>query len=95
MTKWIEEGQVLLRILPELLQETEHWKLRAEAAEHTSGRFVQEISRLQSENEFFRKERGEIGATVGKLVTEILLPLSEKLKIMPSIPKRSPFQREP
>lgn len=93
--KWIEEGQVLLRILPELLQETEHWKLRAEAAEYTSGRFAQEISRLQSENEFFRKERGEIGEAVGNLMTEILLPLREKLKTMPSIPKRSPFQREP
>ncbi len=94
LIKWIEEGQGLLRILPELLQETEHWKGRAEVAEQTAERLTREISRLHSEHEALRNERVELGQALRKLI-EVLQPLSEKLQAVPSPPKPSPFHRRP
>jgi len=85
VAQWIEEGQHLLGLLPELLDKLEERRAQADAAERECEGLRQEISRLQN-------EKAEIDEAFKKL-KEIVQPMTEILQKLGLLPKKSPFER--
>jgi len=60
VTGWLTDGQRLLAVVPKLLQEHDQLTARAAAAERKGARLEEELRRLQSETEHFRRERRQL-----------------------------------
>ncbi len=84
VTKWIEEGQHLLGLLPGLLDEIEQLRAKAAAADRECERLRQEMSGLQS-------EKAEAEEALKKL-KEVLQPVTEVLQKPGVGQKKSPFR---
>lgn len=69
---WVTEGQRLLGIIPRLLREHEQIAARAEAAERKCARYEEEVRRLRSENEHFRRERRQTADALKALARQLI-----------------------
>jgi hypothetical protein len=72
VTGWLTEGQRLLGVVPKLLQEHEALTARAAAAERKGGRLEEEVRRLRSETEHFRRERRQLVETLKALTRSLI-----------------------
>src|ERR1051325_7686925 len=87
VTRWIQQGQQVLTLLPGMLDQTERVRARAAEVETEVERLRHEVAELRRENQQLRTERDEIAeafATVNEIATRIRVA-----------PRRSPFERDP
>ncbi len=87
VTRWIQQGQQVLALLPGLLEQTERGRARAAEVETEVERLRHEVAELRRENQQLRTERDEIAeafASVNEIATRVRVT-----------PRRSPFERDP
>lgn len=91
VSRWAEEGQYLLgRVIPEMLDQHDHLRGRAEAAELDAERLRQENSALRdelivlrSENAQLRNRQVEVATAFSRLIDQIvqaMAPFNEMLE---------------
>lgn len=77
---WVTEGQRLFNLVPRMIQEHGHLTARAEAAERKCERLQQEIRSLRSENEYFRREKGQVVESLKTLAKQLVESAGEKFR---------------
>jgi regulator of replication initiation timing len=73
---WLENGQSLIDVLLEFFDEHDRLGHQAETAKRDCERLREETTRLQAENDRFRREREEIAELLSK-VNDVFLRLRE------------------
>ena len=87
VTRWIEQGQQVLALLPGMLEQTDRGRARAAEVETEIERLRYEVAELRRENQQLRTERDEIAdafASMNEIATKVRVT-----------PRRSPFERDP
>jgi uncharacterized coiled-coil DUF342 family protein len=93
---WIEEGQRILGVLPELLQQHDRGRSRTVQMEQETERLRHEIAELRRENHQLRTERDEIAEAFNKVMNDVVSPMNEIATRIKVTPRRiNPFEREP
>jgi uncharacterized coiled-coil DUF342 family protein len=87
VSRWIQQGQKVLGMLPGLLEQNDRGRARAAEVETEIERLRSEVAELRRENQQLRTERDEIAeafASVNEIATKVRVAQ-----------RRSPFERDP
>jgi chromosome segregation ATPase len=87
VTRWVQQGQQILALLPGMLEQNERGRARSAEVEVEIERLRHEVAELRRENQQLRTERDEIAeafASVNEIATRVRVT-----------PRRSPFERDP
>jgi uncharacterized coiled-coil DUF342 family protein len=87
VSRWIQQGQKVLGMLPGMLEQNDRGRARAAEVETEIERLRSEVAELRRENQQLRTEREEIAeafASMNEIATKVRVT-----------PRRSPFERDP
>jgi hypothetical protein len=85
LTRWIEDGQAVLGVMPWLFDEQERLRISNEAAARECVRLQQELDALRAETDFLIGERGEVAEMIAAGLNKVMNDALTRL--------RSPFGR--
>ena len=72
LTRWIEDGQSVLGVVPWLFEENDRLRAAAEAADRECARLRQELEALRAETNFLIDERGEIAELIAEGLNKVM-----------------------
>ena len=80
LTRWIEDGQSVLGVVPWIFEENDRLRAAAEAADRECSRLRQEIEALQAETNFLIDERGEIAELIAEGLNKVMNDALQRLR---------------
>jgi uncharacterized coiled-coil DUF342 family protein len=95
ITRWIQDGERIFGILPELLEQNDRDRARVAETEEEIEKLRHDVTELRRENEQLRTERDEIAEAFNKLMNDVVTPMNEIATKIKLTPRRSPFERDP
>ncbi len=95
ITRWIQEGQQILGVLPGLLEQSDHSRARVADTEQEVEKLRHDVAELRRENQQLRTERDEMAEAFNKLMNDVVTPMNEIATKIKVTPRRSPFERDP
>ena len=95
ITRWIQEGQQILGVLPGLLEQSDRSRTRTAETEQELEKLRHDAAELRRENQQLRTERDEMAEAFNKLMNDVVTPMNEIATKIKVTPRRSPFERDP
>jgi chromosome segregation ATPase len=95
ITRWIQDGQQILGLLPGLVEQHEKSRARAADVEQEIEKLRHDVAELRLENQQLRTERDEMADAFNKLMNDVVTPMHEIAAKIKVTPRRSPFERDP
>jgi chromosome segregation ATPase len=95
ISRWIQDGQQILGLLPGLLEQQERSRARAADVEQEIDKLRHDVAELRLENQQLRTERDEMADAFNKLMSDVVTPMNEIATRIKVTPRRSPFERDP
>ena len=80
LTRWIEDGQSVLGVVPWLFEENARLRAANEAVELECARLRQELDALRAETEFLIGERGEIAELIADGLNKVMNDALQRLR---------------
>jgi hypothetical protein len=87
LTRWIEDGQSVLGVVPWLFDENGRLRAAAEAAEGECARLRHELDAVRAEADFLLDERGEIAEVIAEGLNRVMNEALQRLRA-PITPER-------
>lgn len=79
LEQWVRDGEAVLRLLPELFGECEHWRERAEAGERRAAALARELEHVRREQAAMADSVQECLVKIGRLTADTLIDLRKRV----------------
>ena len=80
LTRWIEDGQSVLGVVPWVFEENDRLRTAAEATDRECARLRQELEALRQETNFLIDERGEIAELIAEGLNRVMNDALQRLR---------------
>jgi hypothetical protein len=80
LTRWIEDGQSVLGVVPWVFEENDRLRAAAEAADRECSSLRQELEALRAETNFLIDERGEIAELIAEGLNKVMNDALQRLR---------------